>query len=104
LEINTELIKEHMRNKNLQIFLVCLLVLFLNIFDVPKGELFYNNDEPRHAFNGVFIYDLIKDLPSKPLVYKNKRDVKRRKNNISLKMLTLGGKEIGMDFEERSGP
>ena len=69
MSMNAEKIREFMSNRNVQIVAICLLVLLMNIFDISKGELFFNNDEPRHAFNGVFIYDLLRDLPLDPIQY-----------------------------------
>ncbi|MFQ5788189.1 MAG: hypothetical protein ACE5H1_09440, partial [Thermodesulfobacteriota bacterium] len=63
------MLKNLIENKNLQLVFICLLAVILHATDISKGELFYNNDETRHAFTGVFIHDLICDLPLNPLQY-----------------------------------
>jgi 4-amino-4-deoxy-L-arabinose transferase-like glycosyltransferase len=40
--------------------LVCVVVLFLQ---APHGGSFYWSDSPRHALNGVFVMDLVRDMP-----------------------------------------
>lgn len=40
--------------------LICVLLLFAQ---APHGGAFYWSDSPRHALNGVFVMDLIKDMP-----------------------------------------
>jgi hypothetical protein len=63
------MLKKLIENKNIQLIFICFLMIFLYTTDISKGELFYNNDETRHAFTGVFIHDLIRDLPLNPLQY-----------------------------------
>ncbi|MEO1046155.1 MAG: glycosyltransferase family 39 protein [Pseudomonadota bacterium] len=52
------------RHSNLLLcVLLCGLVAVLFITGAPQGNSFSWPDSPRHALNGAFIFDLLKDLP-----------------------------------------
>ncbi len=63
------MLKKFIESENIQLVFICFLMMFLYAMDISEGELFYNNDETRHAFTGVFIRDLISDLPLNPIHY-----------------------------------
>lgn len=43
------------------------LIIFTH--EIRLGELFFNNDETRHAMTGVYFYDLLRDLPGPARLY-----------------------------------
>ncbi|MBI1745122.1 MAG: glycosyltransferase family 39 protein [Acidobacteria bacterium] len=52
-----------------RIFLITAgLVIFAN--QITLGELFFNNDETRHAMTGLFFHDFLCDAPSSLLAFK----------------------------------
>ena len=69
MEGSNKMLKKIIESVNIQLVFICFLMMILYAMDISKGELFYNNDETRHAFTGVFIRDLISDLPLNPLQY-----------------------------------
>ena len=58
------------KNSFLWCFIVCFVVAILFVTGAPVDGAFFWADSPRHALNGVFIMDMLKDMPtSDPVGY-----------------------------------
>lgn len=65
-------VKEQLCKRRTLIELALLIVLSVGITtrDIDKGEFWFQGDEPRHAMNGVFVLDFVRDLPlGRPVEY-----------------------------------
>ena len=58
------------KNSFVWCFIVCFVIAILFITGAPVDGAFFWADSPRHALNGAFIMDMLKDMPtSDPVGY-----------------------------------
>ena len=70
--VKTRLLSNHINTKSvIYIAIICIVTLLLSTKGImDEGTISLHGDPPRHMMNGVYFYDLIKDLPlTNPIEY-----------------------------------